>query len=517
MLALTLPFLCSYAADAPSVTLDYGTFEGVDDSTTGITSFLGIRYADAPTGDNRWRAAVSPPSEDLGTVDATDFADICASIGQTGDGTSEDCLFGNVFVPSGTTGDDSLPVVVWFHGGGFQSGGTPDFDPVLLMNSSAKPMIFTSFAYRLGPFGFLGGSRLKEDGQLNIGIQDQAPKFGGDPDRVAIWGQSGGAGSTMFHLLANGGDNEGLFHAAMGDSPSLSVTPDFDSDEVESIFNQFASNANCGTNEDDDVLDCLRATDLDDLADAWDALVDNRTSTLFNFAPIRDGDFIAVRPVEGFASGKFAQVPVLYGSNSDEGAGWSSRLDNPAANTAESNATETTVFNFLRGQWNGLARDSFDNAVDLYPLDDFDDSFDLQGQQMYGEVRYICTAGLITMSATAAGLSAYQYHYDNSHLGSGHGSELAAMFPANTPDDADDDDLALFEAMREFVTSFITTGTPTSDSADVEWDAVTDTSNDGSPRILFSPDGIKMEKISDELNEHCVFWHSDTLADEMET
>ncbi|THV05682.1 alpha/beta-hydrolase [Dendrothele bispora CBS 962.96] len=504
-----------------------GTFRGVDNSSIGITSFLGIRFADPPTGNNRWRAAVSPPSENLGTVDATDFADICASIGQTGDGTSEDCLFGNVFVPSGTTGGDNLPVVVWIHGGGFQSGGTPDFDPVLLMNTSTNPMIFASFAYRLGPLGFLGGSRLKEDGQLNIGIQDQRvalrwvqryiAKFGGDPSRVTIWGQSGGAGSTMFHLLANGGDNEGLFHAAMGDSPSLSVTPDFDSAEVESLFDQFASFANCGTNEDDDVLDCLRATDLADLADAWDELVANRTSTLFNFAPISDGEFIDLRPVEGFNSGVFAKVPVLYGSNSDEGANWSSGLPDQNANTRSPNATETTVFNFLRGQWDLLTRASFDDAVDLYPLDEFDGSFDLQGQQMYGEVRYICTAGLITASETGAGVKAYQYHYDNPHLGSNHGAELGAYFPENTPDDADEDDLALFEAMREFITSFITTGTPTSKSAGVEWNAVTDTSNDGSPRILFSPDGIRMEVISDELNEHCTFWHSETLAEQMET
>ncbi|THU89694.1 hypothetical protein K435DRAFT_865034 [Dendrothele bispora CBS 962.96] len=94
-------------------------------------------------------------------------------------------------------------------------------------------------------------------------------------------------------LLVNGVDNESLFHAAMGGSPSLSVTPDFNSTEVESLFNQFAAFANCGTNKD--VLGSLRATDLADLTDAWDGSVANRTSTILNSAPISDGEFIDLR------------------------------------------------------------------------------------------------------------------------------------------------------------------------------------------------------------------------------
>ncbi|KAK7461071.1 hypothetical protein VKT23_009000 [Stygiomarasmius scandens] len=407
--------------------------------------------------------------------------------------------------------------------GGFQGGGTRYFDPRLLMQTSEKPMIFASFAYRLGALGFLGGSRLKADGQLNAGMQDQRAalawlqqyisKFGGDPSRVTIWGESAGAGSTMFHLIANGGDTDGLFHAAMGDSPSLSYMPDFDSDYIEGIFNDFSSNADCGTNIDNDVLSCLRSAGLAVLTNAWNALVANRTATLYNFAPYLDGDFLAVRPVEGFTSGRFAKVPVLFGSNTNEGAGWSAGLPDQSANTANANTTEMTVFNFLSGQWIPFTRTSFNHGLDLYPLTDFGGSFDLQGQQMYGEARYICTAGLITAGATAAGLDAYQYHYDNPLLGSNHGDELQAMFPP-VPSKADANDLALFAAMREFFTSFVTTGTPTSNSTTVHWDAATDASNDGNPRILFHPGAINMEQINSRLNDHCAFWHS--LAGEMQ-
>ncbi|THV05668.1 alpha/beta-hydrolase [Dendrothele bispora CBS 962.96] len=481
LLALTTPLTYSYAQSL-SVTLDYGTFMGSNDTSTGIMSFLGVRFADPPTRNLRWRAAVSPPSENLGTVNATEFAPVCASIGQTGDGTSEDCLFGNIFAPSGTTGNDSLPVIVWFH----------------------------------------GGAKLKADGQLNAGMQDQQvalkwvqryiSKFGGDPSRVTIWGESAGAGSTMFHLLANDGKTDGLFHAAMGDSPSLSFMPTFDSDYIEGIFDFISSNAGCDLNTDVDVLSCLRSASLSVLTDAWNALVANRTSTLFSFAPFLDGDFLSVRPVEGFASGRFAKVPVLFGSNTNEGAGWSSGLPDPAANTANPNATQETVFNFLRGQWNSFTQDSFNLALDLYPLENFNGSFDLQGQQMYGEARYICPAGLITAGAAAAGLDAYQYHYDNPHLGSNHSDDLEAMFPP-TPTTANHKDLALFETMRELFTSFVTSGKPTS-SADADWATVTNPSDDGSPRLLFHPGDIRMERINRNLNKRCAFWRS--LSDEMQ-
>ncbi|KAF5352027.1 hypothetical protein D9758_009414 [Tetrapyrgos nigripes] len=520
MVSVSRTIILHSNAQRPTVNLDYGEFIGSDDSETGITSYLGIRYADAPTGDMRWQPAVSPPSSNVGTVDATQFANICIGIGQTGDQASEDCLFGNVFVPSGTTSDSGLPVMVWFHGGGFQSGSTRDFDPTMLIKSSAHPMMFVSFAYRLGALGFLGGSRLKEEGQLNIGLRDQRTalqwvqtyisEFGGDPNFVTISGQSGGAGSNMFHLLANEGDTGDLFHAVMGDSPSLSFTPTFDSDFVEGIFNQFSSNTGCGINTSEDVMSCLRSTEIDTLVSSWNRLVANRSSTLFNFAPIVDGDFITVEPVEGFRSGNFANVPVMFGSNSNEGAGWSAGLRNSAANTAEKNSSERTVFNFLHGQWPSLNQTAFNEGLHLYQLNGLG-TFNQQGSDMYGEARYVCTAGLITQSLSDAGQMAYQYEYNNPHLGSTHGSELQGLFlMQGSLSKANVQDLQLFQAMREYWSSFVTTGVPTSASADVDWDAVsvTGSSDDGSPRILLQPGGIAMENIGTALDQRCDFWHN---------
>lgn len=86
---------------------------------------------------------------------------------------------------------------------------------------------------------------------------------------------------------------------------------------------------------------------------------------------------------------------------------------------------------------------------------------------MYGEMRFICTAGLITGSAAAAGVDAYQYHYDNPRLGSFHHDELQAMFSTEQVDTEEEDDV-MFEKMRQYWTSFATKGKPSTDDGP-EW------------------------------------------------
>ncbi|KAF5315421.1 hypothetical protein D9619_007425 [Psilocybe cf. subviscida] len=504
----------------PSVTLDYGTFNGVEDDSTKIISFRGVRFADAPVGNLRWRAPVSPPSKHLGTVNASQFGDICIQAGQTkvDAGSSEDCLFGNVFIPSATKADSKLPVLVWFHGGGFQVGDTHGSPPELILGSSAEPLIFVSFEYRLGQFGFLGGAEIGADGAHNAGLLDQRAAlrwvqryihlFGGDTSKVTIWGESAGAGSTMFHLIANNGNNEGLFRAAMGDSPSLSFTPPSDGTYIQAVFDQFAGFAGCKTASD---LGCLRSASSATLTLAGSKLLNARPDTLFVFAPNFDSTFITTRPVEAFKAGLFAHVPILFGSNTNEGAHWSAELSDPAANTSMPNATEVTVFNFMHGQWDTLEQDKVDSSLALYPLATFNGSFSLQGQQMYGESRYICTAVMMTAAVSAVqGEKAFQFHYDNPHLSSDHGAELDAFF--NPPSNSDANDLALFEAMREYWTSFVTTGSPSAKNA-AQWKPVSDSAT-GSPRILLHPAGIAMEQVSETLSSHCDFWHG--LADEMQ-
>ncbi|KAJ7184688.1 Alpha/Beta hydrolase protein [Mycena filopes] len=512
------------AAVLSTVALDYGTFTGRTNTTTGITSFLGMRYADAPLGQLRWQPPVSPPSKKVGSVKATAFGFACIGTTQTGSGatTSEDCLFGNVFIPAGTTATSALPVLVFFHGGGFESGRTSKYSPENLLLSSTAPLIFASFEYRLGQFGFLGGTPVRNNGTLNVGLLDQKAalqwvqryigSFGGDPTRVTIMGQSAGAGSIIYHMIGNGGQNSNLFHQAIADSPPLLALLDYTDAVIENLFTQFAGLANCGNKATGAAtMACLRAASTNTLATAGSKTLKALTSSLYPFGPIADGTFIQQRPVDALSSGNFVHVPVLFGSNTDEGANWSAKLPDPNANTSSPQATQTTVYNFLAGQYPTLTTQSFQTAVaQYYPLSDYGGSFSLQGQQMYGEMRFICPAIMISGTVADAGLSAYQYHWDNPTLGSTHGDELVTFFPGTQVFDPPNQALAI--AMRGYWTSFVTSGAPVASNS-IAWPPAAN--SDGSPRMLLHPGGIAVEEVDDALSQRCAFWRG--LASELDT
>ncbi|KAJ7683531.1 Alpha/Beta hydrolase protein [Mycena rosella] len=390
------------AAALSTVTLDYGTFTGLADTTNGIIYFRGVRYADPPVGDLRWRPRV--------------YGNECIATTQTAttSTTSEDCLFGNIYVPIATTATSALPVLVFFH-------------------VFRKPLIFVTFEYRWGSLDSSGdpGSRRRP---INAGLLDQKAALmwvngtlgnSAGPYSCYHLGPIAGAGSTMFHLIGDAGANTNLFHQAMGDSPSLSFLPHYSDAYVEDLFTQFAGLART---------------------------LANRTSSLFPFAPIADGSFIQQRPVEAFRDGNFAHVPVLFGSNTNEGANWSASLPDP-----------------LRTR-----------------------------QQMYGEMRYICSAVMITGAAHDFGLNAYQYHSD-------HGAELYAFFDGTVVFDPADQ--ALVVAMRSYFTSFATSGAPLARTILL--------GPNGSPRILLHPGDIILENVTDALSARCAFWHG--LAAEIST
>ncbi|KAF9022535.1 Carboxylesterase [Hymenopellis radicata] len=505
-------------ACSQTVVLDYGTFVGQTNTTTNITSFLGVRYADPPLGDLRWRPPVTPPSSNLGVVNASAFGPSCIATitpGAIPSSQSEDCLYANVYTPASASGP--LPVLVYFHGGGFQGGDSRGNTPTYMLPSSSTPFVFVTFEYRLGAFGFLNGKEVGADGTYNVGMLDQRAglrwiqryisNFGGDPSQVTIWGQSAGAGATMLHLIANGGDSKGLFQRVMGDSPSLSYMPRADSAYDQSIFNDFVSLAGCS--DASNIMDCLRNATSRTLANAENGVAMLRTTTLFVFAPRVDDIFFREHPVEAFTSGRFSRVPIFFGGNTNEGASWASDLSGDA-NTSLDNATEVTVYNFLRGQYGSLTNESFNRALELYPLEGYG-TYDLQGQQMYGEARYICSAVLITQNAAKFGLPSFHYHYNNAHLGSGHGSELAALYNAPSSN-ANANDTALFENMRQYWTSFATSGRPVASNA-LSWRAVS--MLDGSLRMRLDPSVMTMERVPSEQTARCDFWHS--LSQEIST
>lgn len=196
----------------------------------GVQSWLGLPYAAPPVGDLRWRPP--QPVESWSDVrDARDYGPVClqgpppAELVPELHNSSEDCLNLNVHRP--VDADEPLPVMVWIHGGGFVYGAGNQ----AMYNGSTlvrRGVVLVTLNYRLGRIGFLahpalqsGDSRIGNYGLLDqvaalSWVQDNIAAFGGDPDRVTVFGESAGAMSV--NALMAMPDAEGLFHAAISQS-----------------------------------------------------------------------------------------------------------------------------------------------------------------------------------------------------------------------------------------------------------------------------------------------------------
>ncbi|KAF8824919.1 hypothetical protein HHX47_DHR7000333 [Lentinula edodes] len=171
---------------APVIDLGYAQYRGVFDSVNNITSYLGIRYAAPPIDDLRWRAP-QPPTDNSSTVqlantqplpcfqagvglapNSLEVLERRASIGDP----IEDCLFLNVYFPGDTVPANPLPTLVWIHGGGYVMGGADEYPGSDLMREANNGIVLVIIQYRLGIFGFLAGSEVKENGDLNAGLRE---------------------------------------------------------------------------------------------------------------------------------------------------------------------------------------------------------------------------------------------------------------------------------------------------------------------------------------------------------
>lgn len=303
-----------------SVQTTAGTiFGGADDD---VLRFLGIPFAEPPTGRNRFRHA-RPAEPWDGARDATSFAPGPIQTAQTQhtprDTQSEDCLYLNVWTPS-VEPDDPLPVMFWIHGGGFLNGAAsmPNYDGSHLAQSG---VVVVSVEYRLGAFGFLSdGSNETNFGVTDwiVGLEwvrDNIAGFGGEPGCVTVFGQSAGAAATRALLSAPSA--RGLFHRAIIQSAGFedyAVVASPSPRRTQDATAQILSEVGVGS------LDELRAVPAEDVR-----VASLRNSGIFPPArqvhtpanlvwyPIVDDDVIQ----EGF-EGWPEDVPVMLGCTEDE-------------------------------------------------------------------------------------------------------------------------------------------------------------------------------------------------------
>lgn len=290
-----------------------------------VHTFLGIPFAQPPVGQLRWKPP-QPMKPWTGVRPATAFGPR-AMQGRIFDdmvfrdaGPSEDCLYLNVWTPD-IDSRARLPVMVWIHGGGHVAGGSsePRQDGTRL---STHGVVVVSMNYRMGVFGFLVHPELSRESATgasgNYGLMDMIAAlawvrrniaaFGGDPDKVTIFGES--AGSASVNALMAAPPARGLFHRAIGESGTIfarSGRPLPTRAEAEEYGRAFTSAA-YGT------------TALADLRniDAATLLAPTLTEPRPRFGLVVDGEILPADARSIFGTGRQAHVPLLAGWNRDE-------------------------------------------------------------------------------------------------------------------------------------------------------------------------------------------------------
>jgi para-nitrobenzyl esterase len=283
-----------------------------------VDRFLGIRYAASPAGANRWLPPV-PPEPSHTVIDATQPGSACPQVVDQFSAVppfSEDCLFLNVWRPHDVDGE-GLPVMIWIHGGSLVNGEGAPFDPSVMIEDGN--FIVVTINYRLGALGWLANPAIADaDGNSgNYGLMDQQlamkwvrdniRSFGGNPKRVTISGQSAGGLSTLSNLASP--TAHGLFHGAIVESGAYMIFNILPLAAQEALGAEFAAAVGC-TGTSTQIAGCLRNVPAATLVAA---------QGIINTAPTKGVPTLPQGLSDAFSSGKFNQVPVLQGTNLNEG------------------------------------------------------------------------------------------------------------------------------------------------------------------------------------------------------
>ena len=450
----------------------------------GLKQYHGIAYAAAPVGERRW-APPAPIAPWADVRDASTPGPACMQPQGAGGSfyniaeleTDEDCLTLNVWTRAAHVGE-GLPTMVWIHGGGLVTGAGHIYPGELL---TSKGVVLVTVNYRLGRFGFMAHPALSEENggvSGNQGLRDQIAalewvrdniaQFGGDPGNVTIFGES--AGSLSVSLLQASPLAHGLFHRVIGQSGGAFGPMWFRaeatsySEPSEAVGERFA--AALAGEEGDASLAGLRALPkervLETQSDPQFSNYDSRA--------IVDGEVIPAELASIFANGQQADVPVLIGSNADEG---------------------TTFMEFFTPQFGEGAAglnaylqttlpEAAEAAADLYPAEN-DEQAMASWSSLFGDVLFG-----YPMRAWARGMenvasNAYLYWFtwwppveNSDQYRAFHAGEIGYVFGNLDLFGAvpTDEDRALSELMSSIWTQFAKTGNPNGEGLP-EWQAYT--------------------------------------------
>lgn len=488
----------------PIVDLGYELHQAsLFNSTGSFYNFSNIRYAQPPVGDLRFRAPVPPQGRNT-TVDNGSMGRICpqanaaweliatvfdpdylegkpfnlsasetslasksGSLPSLDPRTTEDCLFLDVVVPqnilksasNSTSLTSGAPVLVWIYGGGYVAGDKSEYSPAGLIQASqinrTEGIIFVSFNYRLGAFGFLSGPTLQSDGTANAGlydqrlalqwVQDNIHTFGGDPSRVTVIGESAGGGSIMHQITAFGGlKGPAPFQQAVLQSPAFqNIVSNL---QQETAFDTFLSLLNAST------IEQARQLPSSTLIAANIIQVANSSYGDYMYGPVVDGLFAPAIPGKLLLQGSYDHsLTLMLGHNADEGL----LFTNPAI-------TNDTTFNaFILSAFPTISPSISEYVEDvLYPPS-------MSGT--LGTTGYSDETGRVVLSTSESTFTCNTFYLDKAFDNQTyayqfsvppalHGQDVAYTF-FNGPSSSVVDPIAV--ALQEYITSFAVNGKPT--------------------------------------------------------
>jgi para-nitrobenzyl esterase len=449
------------------VKVEEGLLQGT--SEDGLTIYRGIPFAAPPVGDLRWRAP-QPAAKWDGVKLATKFASGPIQAWGAPAGKSEDCLYLNVWTPM-KSASDRIPVLVWIYGGGFNGGSTSE--PVYSGEKLArKGVVLVSIAYRVGQLGFMAHPELSAESPNHVSgnyglldmiaglqwIQKNIAAFGGDQNKVTIFGES--AGGIAVSMLCASPLAKGLFHGAISESggsfgpprpntfpgENLKRLPD-----AERAGEAYAESAGVSSIAELRKIDAGKLPAIRGLA--W---------------PIIDGCVIPDDQYKLYEAGKFNDTPILVGYNSDEGASFSP----PKTPADYITGTKTRYGKFA------------DDLLKAYPVDSNmvpKTARDLARDAAFGWH----TWSWARLQSKIGKSKAYLYYFDQhpdypegsprAGYGSPHGQEVAYVFnhlDASNPQTTKTD-LSISEAMATYWTNFAKYGNPNGNGVP-EWPAISD-------------------------------------------
>ena len=466
----------AFAQQPAPVKVQQGLVQGVFED--GLTVYRGIPFATPPVGDLRWRAP-QPAAKWEGVKQTTKFGPSPIQGSRSGPNMSEDCLYLNVWSPAKST-IDHVPVLVWIYGGGFSGGATsePNYSGEKL---AKKGVVLVSIAYRVGQMGFLAHPELSAESPNHVSgnyglldmiaglqwVKNNIAAFGGDPDKVTIFGES--AGAIAVSMLCASPVAKGLFQGAISESGGSFGPPrptTFPGENLKRLPDAERSGEAYAK-----AADVSSITDLRKIAP--DKLPAGRG--LGMSWPIIDGWVIPDDQYKLYAAGKYNDTPILVGYNSDEGASFSP----PKTPDDYLASTKARYGNFA------------DDLLKAYPVGSnavLKTARDLARDTAFGWHTWVWAR-----LAAQNGKSNVFFYYFDQHSeypegsprggnGSPHGAEVAYVFEHLTPNSPQTTktDLEISDTMSTYWVNFAKHGDPNGDGVPA-WP----TFSDSNPQVMY--------------------------------